>query len=131
MLKLRPAVAELTVMVPVARAQVGCEVTDAVGAAGAVFIVTDAVAGEMQPVVVLVKVKVADPPETPDTKPAFVTVATALLLLAQVPPVVGESVVVAPTQIEFDPVMLTTGKILLRSCTSSEVAQAPLVIVHL
>ena len=52
MLKLRPAVDELTVMVPVARAQVGCEVTEAVGAAGVagcVFTVTDVVAGETQP----------------------------------------------------------------------------------
>ena len=52
MLKLRPAVAELTVMVPVAKAQVGCEVTDAVGAtgvAGCAFTVTEVVARETQP----------------------------------------------------------------------------------
>ena len=52
MLKLRPARAELTVIVPVAKAQVGCEVTDAVGAAGVAgcaFTVTEVVPGETQP----------------------------------------------------------------------------------
>lgn len=47
------------------------------------------------------------PEATPVTTPALVTVATALLLLAQVPPEVGDKVVVAPTQITFEPVMLT------------------------
>ena len=40
---------ELTVMVPVAKAQVGCEVTEAVGAAGVAgcaFTVTEVVPGE-------------------------------------------------------------------------------------
>ena len=52
MLKLRPAMDELTVMVPVAKAQLGCNVTEAVGAAGVAgcaFTVTEVVAGEIQP----------------------------------------------------------------------------------
>jgi hypothetical protein len=61
---------------------------------------------------VLVKVKVALPAVTPVTTPALVTVATAGLLLAQVPPVLGESVVVAPIQILSAPIMLTTGVLL-------------------
>ena len=43
---------ELTVMVPVAKAQLGCDVTEAVGAAGVAgcaFTVTEVVAGETQP----------------------------------------------------------------------------------
>ena len=52
MLKLRPAMDELTVMVPVDRAQVGCAVTEAVGAvivAGCAFTVTEVVPGETHP----------------------------------------------------------------------------------
>lgn len=51
-----------------------------------------------QPVVVEVNVNVADPADTPVTTPPFVTVATATLLLIQVPPVVGLSVIVFPIQ---------------------------------
>ena len=43
---------ELTVMVPVANAQLGCKVTEAVGAAGVTgcaFTVTEVVPGETQP----------------------------------------------------------------------------------
>ena len=57
-----------------------------------------------------VKVKVADPAATPVTTPAEVTVATDGLLLTQVPPVVGDKVVVDPIHIELLPVMLTVGK---------------------
>jgi hypothetical protein len=59
--------------------------------------------------VLLVKVKVAVPPETPVTTPPDVTVAIALLLLAQVPPEVGDKLVVLPAQIEVLPVILTVG----------------------
>ena len=41
------------------------------------------VGAEAQPVLLLVKVNVAVPAPTPLTRPAFVTVATAALLLAQ------------------------------------------------
>jgi len=56
-----------------------------------------------------VNVKVALPIETPETIPAFVTVAIAGLLLTQVPPVIGLSVVVPLPQIEAGPVILTVG----------------------
>lgn len=59
--------------------------------------------------VFLVYVKVTVPPPTPVTRPAFVTLATDGSLLVQVPPVVGDKVVVAPAQIVLAPVMLTTG----------------------
>jgi hypothetical protein len=67
------------------------------------------VAFEIQPVVVFVNVNVAVPAPMPVTKPAFVTVAIDVLLLTHVPPVVGESVVVEPTQIAEAPVILTVG----------------------
>ena len=79
---------------------------------GAALTVTALVAAETQPVVVFVKVKVAIPAATPVTTPAFVTVATDALLLIQVPPLDGESPVVAPTQILFGPLMLTVGNAL-------------------
>lgn len=71
---------------------------------------TAGVGADIQPVLVSVKVKVADPAVTPVTTPAFVTVATAGLLLTQVPPDVGDRVVVEPTQMLLAPVMLTVGK---------------------
>jgi hypothetical protein len=52
----------------------------------------------LQVVVVFVKVNVALPALTPVTRPALVTVATVVLLLVQVPPVVGLNVAVLPTQ---------------------------------
>jgi len=76
---------------------------------GKAFTVTAEVARETQPVPESVKVKVADPAVTPVTTPASVTVATAGLLLIQVPPVEGDKVVVAPTQIVLAPVILTAG----------------------
>lgn len=76
---------------------------------GKAFTVTAAVGTDTHPVAVRVKLKVAVPAETPVTTPALVTVATAGLLLAQVPPVVGDKVVVKPTQMLLFPVMLTAG----------------------
>ena len=52
---------------------------------------------------VLVKVKVAVPAPAPVTTPAFVTVATSVLLLTQVPPLSGVTEVVAPTQMGVVP----------------------------
>jgi len=72
------------------------------------FTVTAAVV-LLQLVVAEVKVNVAVPAATPVTTPAEVTVATDGLLLTHVPPVVGDRVVVAPTQIGLLPVMLTVG----------------------
>jgi hypothetical protein len=52
----------------------------------------------VQPVEANVNVKVGDPGATPVTTPSLVTVANALLLLVHVPPVVGDNVIVLPTQ---------------------------------
>jgi hypothetical protein len=84
----------------------------------------------LQPVTSEVKVKVAVPAATPVTTPPGVTVATDVLLLVQVPPVVGFSVVVAPTQIELLPVMLTVGKTLTKTFIVAEVAHCPAVGVN-
>lgn len=51
----------------------------------------------LQPVVEFVKVNVAFPAAIPVTKPAFVTDAIEILLLDQVPLVMGESVILLPT----------------------------------
>ena len=75
---------------------------------GSAFTVTAEVV-LLQPVDVCVKVNVGAPVAIPVTKPAFVTLANPALLLTHVPPVVGESVVVAPTHIAVLPVMLTVG----------------------
>jgi hypothetical protein len=76
---------------------------------GLALTVTAGVANEEQ-VPVLVYVKVADPTEIPFTTPEFVTVATALLLLVHIPPVVGDNVVVPSIQIALGPVILPTGQ---------------------
>jgi len=58
---------------------------------------------------VCVNVKLTVPKAIPVTKPAFVTVATLGALLTQVPPVVGERVVVNPAHTVDGPVNATTG----------------------
>jgi len=63
-----------------------------VGAAGnALTVIADVVL--VHPVAVSVKVNVGLPTATPATTPPLVTVAHAVLLLVQVPPVVGDKVV--------------------------------------
>ena len=62
----------------------------------------------LQPVEVCVNVNVTEPGATPVTTPPFVTVAKLLLLLTHVPPVVGDKVIVDPTQTDDAP--LTIGK---------------------
>lgn len=52
---------------------------------------------------------VAVPAEIPVTTPALVTVATLGFVLTQVPPVDGDRVVLAFTQILVAPVILTAG----------------------
>jgi hypothetical protein len=71
-------------------------------------VITD-VASLGHPVLVCVNVNVAVPIATPVTTPAFVTVATAELLLDHVPPVVGLKVEVLPIQSDVPPVTLTLG----------------------
>ena len=76
--------------------------------AGTVFTLNDEIVFA-QPVVELVKVNVALPAATPEITPAGdVTVATAVLLLTQVPPVVGVKLAVDPIQ-TFELVTLTVG----------------------
>ena len=75
---------------------------------GSAFTVTEPVVAE-HPDILLEKVNVAVPIATPVTTPELVTVAILVLLLTHVPPVVGDRVVVAPAQIVFGPVKLTTG----------------------
>lgn len=77
---------------------------------GKAFTVMVAVGSEVHPVEERVNVNVTEPAETPVTTPALVTVATAGLLLTQVPPLVGDKVVVKPTQTLLAPVILTVGK---------------------
>ena len=57
----------------------------------------------VHPSAVLVYVNVTEPAATPVTTPALVTVATAVLLLAQVPDVFGVTLAVKPTQTEAAP----------------------------
>ena len=71
--------------------------------------VTVPVAFDIHPVDVLVKLNVAVPAVMPVTKPLLVTVAIAELELDQVPPVVGDNVVVLPVQTWLAPVMETVG----------------------
>ena len=66
---------------------------------GFAFMVTEEVV-LLQPVVPSVNVNVTVPGDTGVTTPALVTVATALLLLAHVPPEFGDKVAVLPIQID-------------------------------
>jgi hypothetical protein len=96
---------------------------------GIAVIVTAEVASDGHNVVLFIKVNVAVPAETPATTPAFVTVATDVLLLVHVPPVVGFNVVVDPTHIEEAPVMLTVGFALIVNGAVASDAQLVLVNV--
>jgi hypothetical protein len=66
-------------------------------------------AADTHPVLVCVNVNVTEPADIPVIKPALVIVATAELLLAHVPPAVGVTVVVKPSQIVDGPVNATAG----------------------
>lgn len=59
----------------------------------------------------MVKVKLTTPSPKPVTRPLLETEATAGLLLVQVPPEVGESVVVFPSQMISTPVTNATGTV--------------------
>jgi hypothetical protein len=84
---------------------------------GSAFTVTAPVVA-VQLVVPSVNVNVAVPADMPVTSPELFTVATGGLLLAHVPPVVGDNVVVCPTQMLVAPVMLTTGGAFTTSTTT-------------
>jgi len=77
-------------------------------AVGRAFTVNALVGAEEQPVDVSVQVKVAVPAAIPVTRPALVTVATALLEDCHVPPVEGVTVVVESSHIALD-VNVTVG----------------------
>lgn len=79
---------------------------------GGLLTVTGAEAADTQPEA-SVNVKVADPAFFAVTTPPLVIVATEVSLLAHVPPDAGVSVVVAPIQIRFAPVMVATGLALM------------------
>ena len=64
------------------------------------------------------KVKVTLPAATPVTSPALVTVALVASLLVQVPPVVGDKVIVLPMQTD-DPA-LTAGSALTVTVAMAE-----------
>lgn len=85
--------------------------------------VTGSVEADTHPLDELVKLNTAVPAATPVTRPALVTVAKVGSLLAQVPPEVGETLVISPTQISLDPVRLTVGAVTI---TMDEVAE----VVH-
>lgn len=75
---------------------------------GLLFIAIDDDGFEAQPSK-LVKIKLALPAKIPVTNPLLDTLATFALLLVQVPPVLGDNVVVLPTQMELLPVIDTIG----------------------
>ena len=91
----------LKTTLPVETAQVGCVMAPTTGALGKALTVKLLV--DEQPVAVSVKVNVTTPALTPVTKPAFVIVAIAVLLLVQVPPVFGVTFAVLPTQTTVAP----------------------------
>ena len=70
----------------------------------------------LQPVIELVNMKVAVPADIPVTTPALVTEAINGLLLIQVPPVLGDKVIVLPTATETG--AETTGKGLIVATTA-------------
>ena len=80
---------------------VGWVIVPTIGAVG--LALTVKLLLEVQPVAVSVKVKVTVPGMIPDTTPAFVTDAIALLLLSHVPPVVGVTVAELPAHTSFAP----------------------------
>ena len=91
----------LNMTLPVGVVHVGWVIAPTIGAVGLAFTVKLLL--DVQPVAVSVKVSVTVPALMPDTTPAFDTVAIALLLLNQVPPVVGVTVAELPTHTSFAP----------------------------
>ena len=92
---------------------------------GVAFTVTGGVAAERQPLPALVKEKVTDPAATPVTKPALVTVALVGSLLSQVPPEVGATPVVSPTQILLVPVSDTVVAVTTATVAVAVAVQPP------
>jgi hypothetical protein len=120
-----PIVGDRVVVVPSHNAE-----TPVILAIGKAFIVTAAVGKEAQPVVVLLKKNVAVPLDMPVTTPALLTVATNVLLLLHVPPVVGDKVVVPPTHIDELPIILTVGNELIVTAGVAKDVQPVAVLVN-
>jgi len=94
---------------------------------GQELIVTARVGNDIHPPV-FVKVKVADPTDSPVTLPSLLTVAILVLLLDHVPPVVGDNVVVPLMQIEFAPVIFTDGAPVTVTAEVGNEAQLPALV---
>jgi hypothetical protein len=90
----------LNTTLPVGVVHVGCVMVPIVGADGSAFTVIVFV--EEQPVALSVKVSTELPAVTPVTTPVLV-IDTLLLLLLQVPPVLGVTIMVPPTQTALAP----------------------------
>jgi hypothetical protein len=86
--------------------------------------VIGSVAFETHPVVLSVKVNVAEPIDNPVTSPELFTLATDGLLLDHVPPDEGVSCEVDPMQIALEPAILTIG-LGLTSITASKTVEQP------
>ncbi len=83
-----------------------------------------------QPVEVEVKVKVAEPTETPVITPALVMLATASLLLTHVPPVVGVIPMEVPIHTVLKPVSVAMGLALTVTDGVGKLAQPVVVLVN-
>ena len=83
-----------------------------------------------QPVEVEVKVKVAEPTETPVITPALVMLATASLLLTQVPPVVGVIPMEVPIHTVLKPVSVAMGLALTVTDKVGKLAQPVAILVN-
>jgi hypothetical protein len=94
---------------------------------GQELIITARVGNDIHPPI-LVKVKVADPTDNPVTIPSLLTLAILVLLLDQVPPVVGDNLVVPFMQIEFAPVILTVGAALTVTAEVGNEAHPPALV---
>jgi hypothetical protein len=70
------------------------------------------------------------PAETAVTTPLSLTVATDGLLLVQVPPVVGDNVVVKPSQMVLAPVIETTGGVVTVRSVVGSLEQLVVVLVN-
>lgn len=108
-----PPLEGLRLMVlPMHRFCEGAEIT------GFAFTVTALLASDTQPVVELVKVNVAEPAAMAVMVPALLMVATAALLLTQVPPLFGVMVVVLPWQRVVSAGWVITGLLFTMRVTS-------------
>ena len=98
-----------------------------VAVGNALIVIDDFVA--LHPVAVSVNVNVTEPAETAAIKPVLSIVATAGLLLTQVPPVLGEAFMLAPTHKEVWGTV-TTGNALMVTFAVDVFEQVPFVKLY-